>query len=94
MLCRYKATLGADFMTKELVIDGKTIILQIWDTAGQERMFFCVLYCVFAVILIIFIDLISRFSIVGVCVLPRCRLLYFGRRFIKPKIVHIFCVAI
>ncbi|PSS36733.1 Ras-related protein like [Actinidia chinensis var. chinensis] len=30
---QYKATIGADFITKELEIDGK----QIWDTAGQER---------------------------------------------------------
>ncbi|ETO07801.1 hypothetical protein RFI_29589 [Reticulomyxa filosa] len=28
---------GADFCTKELVIDGKLLLLQIWDTAGQER---------------------------------------------------------
>jgi Ras-related protein Rab-7A len=34
---QYKATIGADFMTKELVIDGELVTLQIWDTAGQER---------------------------------------------------------
>ncbi|ORZ12801.1 P-loop containing nucleoside triphosphate hydrolase protein [Absidia repens] len=34
----YKATIGADFITKEVVReDGKKIILQLWDTAGQER---------------------------------------------------------
>ena len=34
----YKATIGADFMTKDVVTDsGKTLTLQIWDTAGQER---------------------------------------------------------
>ncbi|KAA8546917.1 hypothetical protein F0562_003346 [Nyssa sinensis] len=33
----YKATIGADFMTKELQIDDKLVTLQIWDTAGQER---------------------------------------------------------
>lgn len=33
----YKATIGADFLTKDLVIDGKNVALQIWDTAGQER---------------------------------------------------------
>jgi len=33
----HKATIGADFLTKELVIDDKTITLQMWDTAGQER---------------------------------------------------------
>ncbi|OIW18196.1 hypothetical protein TanjilG_31316 [Lupinus angustifolius] len=34
---QYKATIGADFVTRELQIDGKLITLQIWDTAGQER---------------------------------------------------------
>ncbi|KAJ8139472.1 hypothetical protein OXX80_001265 [Metschnikowia pulcherrima] len=34
---QYKATIGADFLTKDLVIDNKTVSLQIWDTAGQER---------------------------------------------------------
>jgi len=33
----YKATIGADFLTKEIVIDDKLVTLQIWDTAGQER---------------------------------------------------------
>ncbi|KAH9619469.1 hypothetical protein KSS87_019748 [Heliosperma pusillum] len=34
---QYKATIGADFLTKELQIDDKLVTLQIWDTAGQER---------------------------------------------------------
>ena len=34
---QYKATIGADFMTKEMTINDKTISLQLWDTAGQER---------------------------------------------------------
>lgn len=34
---RYKATIGADFMTKEVEVDGTLVTLQIWDTAGQER---------------------------------------------------------
>jgi len=34
---QYKATIGADFLTKEVVIDGKPVTMQIWDTAGQER---------------------------------------------------------
>ncbi|KAJ5076710.1 rab family [Anaeramoeba ignava] len=33
----YKATIGADFLTKELVINGSVVTMQIWDTAGQER---------------------------------------------------------
>mmetsp|Transcript_25745 Transcript_25745/g.28626 ORF Transcript_25745/g.28626 Transcript_25745/m.28626 type:complete len:209 (-) Transcript_25745:106-732(-) len=35
---RYKATIGADFVTKETEVEkGKFLTLQIWDTAGQER---------------------------------------------------------
>lgn len=34
---QYKATIGADFLTKEVAIDGKSVTMQIWDTAGQER---------------------------------------------------------
>jgi len=34
---QYKATIGADFLTKEVMIDDKLVTLQIWDTAGQER---------------------------------------------------------
>ncbi|XP_019763685.1 ras-related protein rab7 [Dendroctonus ponderosae] len=34
---QYKATIGADFLTKEVTIDDRTVTMQIWDTAGQER---------------------------------------------------------
>ncbi|CAN8283837.1 unnamed protein product [Cochlearia groenlandica] len=34
---QYKATIGADFVTKEIHIDDKSVTLQLWDTAGQER---------------------------------------------------------
>nr|CCA25017.1 Rab7 family GTPase putative [Albugo laibachii Nc14] len=34
---QYKATIGADFLTKEIVFEDKLVTLQIWDTAGQER---------------------------------------------------------
>jgi Ras-related protein Rab-7A len=34
---QYKATIGADFLTKDVMIDDKLVTLQIWDTAGQER---------------------------------------------------------
>jgi Ras-related protein Rab-7A len=33
----YKATIGADFVTKKVQVHNKQIALQIWDTAGQER---------------------------------------------------------
>jgi len=32
-----KSTIGSDFLSKEIEIDGKPVALQIWDTAGQER---------------------------------------------------------
>ena len=34
---KYKPTFGADFLTKDIDIDGETAVLQIWDTAGKER---------------------------------------------------------
>jgi Ras-related protein Rab-7A len=34
---QYKATIGADFLTKEVMVDDKQVTMQIWDTAGQER---------------------------------------------------------
>merc|ERR1711920_530379 len=34
---QYKATIGADFLTKEVMIDDTVVTMQIWDTAGQER---------------------------------------------------------
>jgi Ras-related protein Rab-7A len=33
----YKATIGADFLSKDVDVDGCKVTLQIWDTAGQER---------------------------------------------------------
>ncbi|AYV75892.1 MAG: putative Ras-related protein Rab7 [Terrestrivirus sp.] len=35
----YKATIGTDFLSKEVIIENQLITLQIWDTAGQERFF-------------------------------------------------------
>jgi Ras-related protein Rab-7A len=32
----YRATVGSDFMSKEIIIDDYIIKLQLWDTAGQE----------------------------------------------------------
>lgn len=36
-LANYKSTIGVDFLTKDVIIDGRNVIAQIWDTAGQER---------------------------------------------------------
>jgi len=33
----YKATIGADFFSKEIMLDDREVIFQMWDTAGQER---------------------------------------------------------
>ena len=33
------ATIGVDFKTKKIIVDGSKAKLQVWDTAGQER--FC-----------------------------------------------------
>ena len=33
----YKATIGADFLTREVVVDDRLVTMQLWDTAGQER---------------------------------------------------------
>ena len=30
----YKATIGADFLSKEVMVDDTRVSLQIWDTAG------------------------------------------------------------
>jgi len=38
---QYKATIGADFLTKEVMVthngDQRLVTMQLWDTAGQER---------------------------------------------------------
>ncbi|KAI9297303.1 vacuolar biogenesis protein [Neoconidiobolus thromboides FSU 785] len=34
---QYKATIGADFLTKEVIVEDRVVTMQIWDTAGQER---------------------------------------------------------
>ena len=33
----YRVTIGADFLTKDIELDGNKVRLQIWDTAGQEK---------------------------------------------------------
>nr|GFB18505.1 Ras-related protein RABA5b-like [Tanacetum cinerariifolium] len=32
-----KATIGVEFQTQTVVLDGKEVKAQVWDTAGQER---------------------------------------------------------
>lgn len=34
---QYKATIGADFLMKETILEGQVVQLQLWDTAGQEK---------------------------------------------------------
>lgn len=38
-----KSTIGVEFATRTLSVDGKVIKAQIWDTAGQERSYFSLL---------------------------------------------------
>ena len=33
----YVSTIGVDFFSKVLNVDGKNVKIQVWDTAGQER---------------------------------------------------------
>ena len=32
-----KSTIGVEFATRTLEVEGKTVKAQIWDTAGQEK---------------------------------------------------------
>jgi Ras-related protein Rab-7A len=34
---QYKATIGADFLARELMVGDRLVNMQIWDTAGQDR---------------------------------------------------------
>ena len=33
----YKSTIGADFLSKELFVDGRNVLLQIWDTGAAAH---------------------------------------------------------
>ncbi|XP_029288362.1 ras-related protein rab7 isoform X2 [Cottoperca gobio] len=33
----YRATIGTDFLSRTVTLEGDTVTLQIWDTAGTER---------------------------------------------------------
>ena len=41
---QYKATIGADFLTKEVMIDDRLVTMQIWDTAGQVRVVYLIIF--------------------------------------------------
>ena len=49
-----KSTIGVEFATRSLTVDGKVIKAQIWDTAGQERSHFFIISLAF---LSLFLDL-------------------------------------
>ncbi|XP_048475775.1 ras-related protein Rab-7a-like [Rhincodon typus] len=34
---QYKATIGVDFLNRNITVDGKNVCVQLWDTAGTER---------------------------------------------------------
>jgi small GTP-binding protein len=59
-------TIGAKFMTKRLVVQGKTLKYNIWDTAGQERyQSFSKMYCRDARAVILVYDLTEPSSLPG-----------------------------
>ena len=33
----YKATIGAEFLSKDVALEDRIVSMQIWDTAGQEK---------------------------------------------------------
>nr|AFK48907.1 unknown [Medicago truncatula] len=46
-----KSTIGVEFQTRTVTINGKLIKAQIWDTAGQERfLFFLSFTCFLSII--------------------------------------------
>ncbi|KAK9169354.1 hypothetical protein Syun_001494 [Stephania yunnanensis] len=49
-----KATIGVEFQTQSMEIDGKEVKAQIWDTAGQDR-FRAVILCTTKISLLIFV---------------------------------------
>ena len=42
-----KSTIGVEFATKSLKVDGKVVKAQIWDTTGQERSLFVIFFFFF-----------------------------------------------
>ena len=34
---QYNATIGSNFLTKDVIVNDQLVTMQIWDTAGQER---------------------------------------------------------
>ena len=36
-VAQYRATIGADFLSKEVIANDSLVMMQIWDTAGQEK---------------------------------------------------------
>lgn len=43
-----KSTIGVEFATRSLNVDGKVIKAQIWDTAGQERFSFLISFLLYS----------------------------------------------
>lgn len=59
-----KSTIGVEFATRTLNVDGKVIKAQIWDTAGQERslLFSTVPFTCLAAFFFFFLNLLSSFD--------------------------------
>ncbi|CBN79513.1 Rab11D, RAB family GTPase [Ectocarpus siliculosus] len=62
----FESTVGVEFVTKRITVDGVPVKLQIWDTAGQERYASMMkTYYRKAKGSLLFYDFTNRFSFVG-----------------------------
>lgn len=69
-----KSTIGVEFATRTLNVDGKVIKAQIWDTAGQERFSFFLLLSGFLAFSFVLLPVHFRVSglVSGCCFLFGC----------------------
>jgi small GTP-binding protein len=67
-----KSTIGVEFATRSLNVDGKVIKAQIWDTAGQERCGYLSLSEILVFMIWVFLIFWSFFCLF-VCLLRKLR---------------------
>ena len=74
---QYKATIGADFLTKEVMVDDRLVTMQIWDTAGiTELMLLSTFLNPFDQLILI--SRTRKISVTRCCILPWSWLLCSG----------------